>query len=64
MTPRGWWLFAAMALLWGAPYLFIKEAVDSFSPAAIVAGRTLVGLKASRITGRPGRIILEANNFG
>jgi len=43
MTARGWWLFAAMALLWGVPYLFIKEAVDSFSPAAIVAGRTLLG---------------------
>ncbi len=43
MTARGWWLFAAMAVLWGVPYLFIKEAVDSFSPAAIVAGRTLIG---------------------
>lgn len=43
MTAKGWWLFAAMALLWGVPYLFIKEAVDSYSPAAIVAGRTLLG---------------------
>ncbi|MFT4219604.1 MAG: DMT family transporter [Microbacterium sp.] len=43
MTARGWWLFAAMALLWGVPYLFVKEAVATFSPAAIVAGRTLVG---------------------
>lgn len=42
-TPRGWLLFAAMALLWGVPYLFIKEAVDSLSPAAVVAGRTLLG---------------------
>ncbi|RZI92864.1 MAG: DMT family transporter, partial [Microbacterium sp.] len=25
------------------PYLFIKEAVDSYSPAAVVAGRTLLG---------------------
>lgn len=32
-----------MALLWGMPYLFIKEAVDSYSPAAVVAGRTLIG---------------------
>lgn len=32
-----------MSLLWGIPYLFIKEAVDSFSPPAIVAGRTLIG---------------------
>ena len=43
MSAKGWWLFAAMALLWGMPYLFIKEAVDSYSPAAIVAGRTLLG---------------------
>jgi drug/metabolite transporter (DMT)-like permease len=42
-STRGWVLFAAMSLLWGMPYLFIKEAVDSFSPPAIVAGRTLIG---------------------
>ncbi len=40
---RAWVLFAAMALLWGIPYLFIKVAVDSYSPAAVVAGRTLLG---------------------
>src|SRR6478752_7121110 len=40
---RAWVLFAAMALLWGIPYLFIKLAVDSYSPAAVVAGRTLIG---------------------
>jgi drug/metabolite transporter (DMT)-like permease len=43
MSAKGWWLFAAMAVLWGVPYLFIREAVDSFSPAAVVSGRTLVG---------------------
>ncbi len=40
---RGWLLYGAMAVLWGVPYLFIKEAVDSYSPAAVVAGRTLLG---------------------
>lgn len=40
---RGWLLFAAMAIIWGLPYLFIKEAVESISPAAVVAGRTLIG---------------------
>lgn len=40
---RAWVLFGAMAVLWGIPYLFIKEAVDSYSPASIVAGRTLLG---------------------
>jgi drug/metabolite transporter (DMT)-like permease len=39
---RGWLLFGAMALLWGVPYLFISIAVDSLSPPAIVAGRTLI----------------------
>lgn len=40
---RAWILFGAMALIWGLPYLFIKQAVDSYSPASIVAGRTLIG---------------------
>jgi len=40
---RGWFLFATMSLLWGMPYLFIKQAVDSYSPASVVAGRTLIG---------------------
>jgi drug/metabolite transporter (DMT)-like permease len=40
-TPRAWLLFAAMAVLWGMPYLFIKEAVDSLSPPAVVCIRTL-----------------------
>lgn len=43
VSARGWVLYAAMALLWGMPYLFIKEAVDTISPPAIVAGRTLLG---------------------
>lgn len=43
VSARAWLLYAAMAILWGIPYLLIKEAVDSFSPAAIVAGRTLLG---------------------
>ena len=40
---RAWVLFAIMAVVWGIPYLFIKVAVDSYSPAAVVAGRTLIG---------------------
>jgi drug/metabolite transporter (DMT)-like permease len=43
VSARGWLLYGAMPLLWGIPYLFIKEAVESYSPAAIVAGRTLLG---------------------
>lgn len=40
-TARAWLLFIAMAFLWGMPYLFIKEAVDSLSPPAVVCIRTL-----------------------
>ena len=40
---RAWLLFGAMALLWGIPYLFISVAVETYSPAAVVAGRTLLG---------------------
>ncbi|MFG6403662.1 DMT family transporter [Microbacterium sp. P04] len=40
-TPRAWLLFATMAVLWGVPYLFIKEAVESLSPPAVVCIRTL-----------------------
>jgi drug/metabolite transporter (DMT)-like permease len=41
MSRRGWVLFTAMCVIWGMPYLFIKEAVDSFAPAAVVCVRTL-----------------------
>jgi drug/metabolite transporter (DMT)-like permease len=43
MSRRAWGLFAAMSLIWGVPYLFIKIAVTEISPAEIVALRTLVG---------------------
>lgn len=43
MTRRGWLLFAAMSFIWGVPYLLIKEAVDTISPAMVVAGRTTIG---------------------
>ncbi len=37
MTPRAWAGFAAMSLLWGIPYLFIKIAVDGGMPPAFIA---------------------------
>jgi drug/metabolite transporter (DMT)-like permease len=40
VTARGRLLFATMAVIWGVPYLFIKVAVEDFSPAAVVFGRT------------------------
>jgi len=43
MTRRSWILFGLTGLLWGIPYLFIKVAVQDFSPPVIVCGRTIIG---------------------
>jgi drug/metabolite transporter (DMT)-like permease len=43
VTRRGWILFAAMSLIWGIPYLFIKIAVAELSPASLVLLRTAIG---------------------
>jgi drug/metabolite transporter (DMT)-like permease len=37
VSARAWTLFAAMSLIWGVPYLFIKVAVDHDVPPAFVA---------------------------
>src|SRR5437762_10780176 len=43
VTRRGWILFAAMAVIWGIPYLFIKIAVGELTPASLVFLRTVIG---------------------
>jgi drug/metabolite transporter (DMT)-like permease len=43
VTRRGWILFAAMGLIWGIPYLFIKIAVSELTPASLVFLRTAIG---------------------
>lgn len=43
MTTRGWVLFAAMSVIWGIPYLFIKVAVAEVEPSVLVLGRTALG---------------------
>jgi len=43
MSARGWALFAAMGVIWGIPYLFIKIAVGEFAPTTVVFGRTAIG---------------------
>jgi drug/metabolite transporter (DMT)-like permease len=59
MTRRGWLLFAAMAVIWGIPYLLIKIAVAELTPATLVllrttvAGLILVPLAAARGDIRP-----------
>jgi len=37
VTKRGWVLFAAMSVIWGVPYLFIKIAVDHGIPPVTLA---------------------------
>jgi drug/metabolite transporter (DMT)-like permease len=44
MSAQAWVLFAAMSVIWGLPYLFIKVAVAEIPPAAMVFGRTLLAL--------------------
>ncbi len=43
MSARGWALFAAMSVIWGAPYLFIKIAVDEMTPAFVAWSRIALG---------------------
>lgn len=39
MSARGWALFAAVSVIWGMPYLFIKLAVDEMSPSVVAWSR-------------------------
>lgn len=43
MSRRSLLQFLLVGLLWGIPYLLMKVAVADFPPAAVVAGRTLIG---------------------
>jgi drug/metabolite transporter (DMT)-like permease len=40
MSRRGWFLFAAMCVIWGIPYLLIRVAVREVTPALLVFLRT------------------------
>lgn len=40
MSRRGWLLFAAMSVIWGLPYLFIRIAVEYLTPGTLVFFRT------------------------
>jgi drug/metabolite transporter (DMT)-like permease len=59
MTRRGLVLFAAMSVIWGIPYLFIRIAVAEISPATLVLARTalaaaiLMPLAVARVDLRP-----------
>jgi drug/metabolite transporter (DMT)-like permease len=43
VSPRGWFLFLAMSIIWGIPYLMIKVAVEGVSVPVLVLARTAVG---------------------
>ncbi|NUP53225.1 MAG: DMT family transporter [Catenulispora sp.] len=43
MSKRGWLLFAAMAVIWGIPYLLIKVALEGMTAPFIVFARTAIG---------------------
>ena len=45
MSPRAWAAFAALSVIWGIPYFFIKIALADLSPACVAWGRvTLAAL--------------------
>jgi drug/metabolite transporter (DMT)-like permease len=40
---RGWAAFAALGVIWGLPYFFIKLAVQELSPVVVAFGRVALG---------------------
>ena len=44
MSWRSWMAFAALGVIWGLPYFFIKLALQGLSPAAIACGRVVLGM--------------------
>src|SRR5215211_4927998 len=42
VTARGWALFAAVSVIWGMPYLFIKLAVEEMSPSVVAWSRLAI----------------------
>jgi drug/metabolite transporter (DMT)-like permease len=40
---RGWGAFAALGIIWGLPYFFIKISVQELSPVVVAFGRVILG---------------------
>jgi drug/metabolite transporter (DMT)-like permease len=40
---RGWGAFAALGIIWGVPYFFIKISVQELSPLVVAFGRVMLG---------------------
>lgn len=43
VSRRGWWLFVAMGVIWGIPYLLIKVADGGVAPPVLVLARVAIG---------------------
>lgn len=43
MSPRAWWLFLALGVIWGIPYLLIRVAVADVPPVFVAFARTFIG---------------------
>jgi drug/metabolite transporter (DMT)-like permease len=43
MSWRGWGAFAALGIIWGVPYFFIKVSVQELSPVVLAFGRVTLG---------------------
>jgi drug/metabolite transporter (DMT)-like permease len=43
MTKKHWFVFSLVGLLWGIPYLLIREAVKEVSPDIVVFARVVIG---------------------
>lgn len=57
MSARGWALFAAVSVIWGMPYLFIKIAVEEVSPSVMAWSRlTLAALVLLPVAWRLGAL--------
>lgn len=43
MSRRAWWLFLALGVIWGIPYLLIRVAVADMPPVFVAFARTVIG---------------------
>lgn len=43
MSARAWWLFLALGVIWGIPYLLIRIAVADVPPVCVAFARTCIG---------------------
>ena len=47
VSTRAWWLFLALGLIWGIPYLLIRIAVVDLPPVCVRGGCSLTPKHAS-----------------